>query len=105
MTIQSGTDDVEISHDYKVPNGKLLRCKATIQNGIITKILITGDFFIHPEDVIEKLEANLKGKDLNDLDITTIVNNSFSVNSTIVGFDKNDLMNLINQTIALYAKS
>ncbi len=34
----------------------------------IEKIVISGDFFLHPEDAIEIIERELTGKSLDDLD-------------------------------------
>jgi lipoate---protein ligase len=49
--------------DYKVPGGKLLRIDADIKGGkegdIIQSIRITGDFFMHPEDALERIEKAL----------------------------------------------
>ncbi len=46
---------------YKVPNGKLLKIFLEENAGKISAIKITGDFFAHPEEVIEKLEKWLVG--------------------------------------------
>ncbi len=55
----------------KVPGGKLLRVKIPTQDDApslpsahdtqITSIQITGDFFLHPEDVLEDIEKALTG--------------------------------------------
>jgi lipoate-protein ligase A len=56
--------------DYKVPNGKLIRVKADVKADVENNLLllrdvkITGDFFLHPEESIEKIENSLKGKKL-----------------------------------------
>lgn len=52
--------------DYKVPDGKLLRVEADIDGGVINSIKITGDFFIHPETALEKMEDLLKGKKISE---------------------------------------
>ncbi|MEK7524443.1 MAG: lipoate protein ligase C-terminal domain-containing protein [Patescibacteria group bacterium] len=49
---------------YKVPNGKLLKISLEDHDGKIDSIKITGDFFMYPEEHIEKLEASLKGCEL-----------------------------------------
>lgn len=48
----------------KIAGGKLLRVKVDF-NGKINKVQITGDFFAHPEDVIEKIENSLNGMSLD----------------------------------------
>jgi len=50
--------------DYKVPNGKLVRISADLELDRIKRIMISGDFFLHPEGKIELIENSLKGKKL-----------------------------------------
>lgn len=49
---------------FKVAGGKLVQVQLTPKNGKIQEIQITGDFFLHPEEMIEELEQNLIGKSL-----------------------------------------
>lgn len=44
----------------KVPNGKMLKVAAEIENNIIINAQITGDFFVYPEEDIEHLEQLLR---------------------------------------------
>ena len=50
--------------EKKVPGGKLLKVhlniEATQEVHMITSTKITGDFFLHPEDVIDEIENHLK---------------------------------------------
>lgn len=46
---------------YKIPDGKLVKIDLEEENGMIEKIKITGDFFMHPEEIITTLEENLAG--------------------------------------------
>jgi lipoate-protein ligase A len=50
--------------DFKA--GKLIRVKAKFQGKKIIEIEINGDFYIYPEDSIEKIENALKGKSIED---------------------------------------
>jgi len=42
-----------------VPGGKLVRVKLEVENNQISKASVTGDFFMHPEDFITKIEETL----------------------------------------------
>ena len=53
-----------ISIDYKANGEKLLRIDVEIKDNKIRNIIITGDFFTHPEDVILKIEEALKGTEV-----------------------------------------
>lgn len=44
---------------YKIPEGKLVKIELEVKKGIIKKIKITGDFFMHPEEAIDGLEKSL----------------------------------------------
>ena len=46
--------------EYKVKGGKLIKCMIELQEGKIKEIKIHGDFFMYPEEAIEKLENGLK---------------------------------------------
>ena len=50
---------------YKVPEGKLVRKEMDYKDKI-EKISISGDFFMHPEDAIEKIEKALIGVELKE---------------------------------------
>jgi len=59
--------------EYKVKGGKLIRVQLTSENGIIRGIKITGDFFLHPEEVIEDIEEALRGQLLDEQKISSII--------------------------------
>jgi len=56
--------------EYKVKGGKLIKIQLTKEDNKIQKIKITGDFFLHPEELIEELEEALTGHLLNESDLT-----------------------------------
>ncbi|MBI4167369.1 MAG: hypothetical protein HY515_00280 [Candidatus Aenigmarchaeota archaeon] len=73
----------------KVAGGKLLRVKVEFGEKI-DKVRITGDFFAHPEDVIEKIESSLAGLALSatEDEIRNKVENVIAKTSAdIVGID------------------
>ncbi len=83
--------------DYKVPGGKLLRIKAEIQDGKIDKVMILGDFFVHPEDAIEEIEKSLYGCPLNKNDILERINRIISRGVSIIGFSAEDVAEVLLQ--------
>lgn len=47
---------------FKVPDGKLLKVTLELDEADLIELLtINGDFFVHPEDGIERLETALTG--------------------------------------------
>lgn len=53
--------------DYKVEGGKLLRIDVEISEGIVNNIEIRGDFFVHPEEGLGKIEEEVEGCDLKEV--------------------------------------
>lgn len=50
-----------ISHtSRKVREGKLVKVEVECDS-VIRKIKITGDFFLHPEEILEKIEKSMLG--------------------------------------------
>ncbi|WP_309493640.1 lipoate protein ligase C-terminal domain-containing protein [Candidatus Hecatella orcuttiae] len=47
--------------EYKVAGGKMIRIRLNVKEGALSSIRITGDFFMHPEEALEKLESSLRG--------------------------------------------
>jgi len=60
---------------YKVEGGKLIKVQLMERDGKIQEIKITGDFFLHPEDLIEDLEKALIGKPLKERDLAESIRN------------------------------
>lgn len=50
----------------KVAGGKLVRLELEHDGSRITRAKITGDFFMHPEDGVEKLEGALIGASITE---------------------------------------
>lgn len=50
--------------EEKVKGGKLVCIEVWAEGGTASKVKITGDFFLHPEDAIDALERSLVGVDL-----------------------------------------
>lgn len=64
----------------KKPGLKLIRVSLEESGGMIDKIRITGDFFMHPEESIEGLEEMLSGQEISE-DLVRIMQDFFRKNS------------------------
>ena len=81
---------------YKVPNGKLLKISLERKNGKIEKISITGDFFAHPENCIEKIEKGLLKKEFEKENLENSIKKIIIKNDyKIFGFDEKSLTEAI----------
>lgn len=47
--------------EYKVAGGKLVAADVTVADGVITGLHINGDFFLEPDDALERLNSSLVG--------------------------------------------
>ena len=50
----------------KVEAGKLVKVQLRSEGDKIKEVRITGDFFLHPEELIDELEKTLVGSMLNE---------------------------------------
>ena len=50
--------------EFKAPKG-LIKVEITLEDNKISHISISGDFFMYPEDALEKLEEKLIGIEAN----------------------------------------
>lgn len=81
---------------YKVPGGKLLKVKIGIEDDRISRIVITGDFFIHPESTLPEIEKNLLGCPLaKDKLVERIQSSLDAVDAHAIGFTSADLAQAI----------
>lgn len=47
--------------EYKVPGGKLVVADLVVDGNVISKVTISGDFFLEPDDALERIDAALTG--------------------------------------------
>lgn len=88
------------SADYKVKGGKLLRVRLwTVpeSHGVpcITALSITGDFFMHPEEALETLEAALVGASLTKEALSPRIEAFFAGDVQVIGAAAEDFVRLL----------
>lgn len=76
----------------KVPGGKGVKVEVEAEDCRIRKIVISGDFFAYPEDIVEELEMALRGSELGDV---AKVIGSFRSRGRLVGIGWDDIFELI----------
>ena len=59
---------------YKVPDGKLVKVKLKIACGRIAEVSVLGDFFLHPEEILLKIEESLVGSPHEETEIEITIN-------------------------------
>ncbi|MGC9468913.1 MAG: lipoate protein ligase C-terminal domain-containing protein [Anaerolineae bacterium] len=90
-----------LSADHKVTGGKLLRVRLTLEDAAnkapprIHTLRLTGDFFMHPEDAIEELEARLIGTPWQPEAIRAEVRAFFASDVQVIGADVDDIVHVV----------
>lgn len=47
--------------EYKVPGGKLVAADVRVTDGVLAEVHISGDFFLEPDEALERIDAALVG--------------------------------------------
>ena len=53
--------DGEVRGERKVPGGKLVRVSARVEDGRLTDVVVSGDFFLEPDEALDRIRASLEG--------------------------------------------
>lgn len=83
-------------YTYKVKGGKLLIIKIEIENNLIKKFQLLGDFFLYPEEKISSIENVLINTRREDV-LDTLKNVIQKEKIQLLGFTEEDIVLLINQ--------
>ncbi|RLI04471.1 hypothetical protein DRO26_04515 [Candidatus Bathyarchaeota archaeon] len=84
---------------YKAKKG-VVKVSAYVENNIIKDILITGDFFVYPEEKFLGFSQSLVGVSVDRESLTNAVNKFFEENKlNPVGITTNDFIEAIFQTV------
>jgi len=85
----------------KIAGGKLIRVDV-VYSGQIERVKITGDFFLHPEELITVIEESLAGAEI-PLSKGLLVEHLEAVlknnNATVIGFSPEDLISVLADAI------
>lgn len=66
-----------LSADYKAPGGKMVRVRLTERDGRIESVQLSGDFFLIPEDSLQKLEKMLVDVRLDEGELKLLLDRFF----------------------------
>ena len=61
--------------DFKTPGGKLVRVDFDVDDGRLRNVVVSGDFFLYPEEVIDDIRTALEGAsaELTETDLAITV--------------------------------
>lgn len=80
----------------KISGGKMVNAKVELRNGSITSVQFTGDFFLHPEELIAVIESSLIGKRLGEADLAQTIDHVLQEhNAQLIGASAQDFARVI----------
>ena len=47
--------------EFKTPGGKLIAVEFDASDGTLRNVVVTGDFFLYPEEALDRLSGSLEG--------------------------------------------
>jgi lipoate-protein ligase A len=84
----------------KVKGGKLVRLELRFEEDTVDLARLTGDFFIHPEEAIEPIEASIRAcrKGEDEVAVRTRIQGAVDQSgATIIGFAVEDLASMFEE--------
>lgn len=74
--------------EYKVPDGKLVSADVEVADQRLSRVRISGDFFLEPDEALEDLNRSLRGASVNaDAEtLTALIREGMDPRARLVGF-------------------
>jgi len=85
--------------ERKIAGGKLVQVEVESKNGVISSVRITGDFFMHPEHGLNRIEGALAGLSINEVH-ARMPGIFAKVGVECIGFSPNDISSMIMEAAA-----
>ena len=86
----------------KIPGGKLVRITVDYdkKTNKLKNVIITGDFFAHPEKSIDEIQNILKNKEFVEQKLEFIIKEYVELNQVyLVGIDPESIIRIIKKAI------
>ncbi len=85
-----------LESSYKIPGGKLIKIKLWVESERIERLIILGDFFLHPEETIQAIEQALVGTTMDAGQIETVIGQVMKESdATLIGAEPKDISTAI----------
>ncbi len=91
-----------LHEEYKVPHGKLLVLDLEVEVGHLSKVRISGDFFIHPPESLDCINNVLTGLSVNvgQIEIMNKITLAIPSGTEMLGFQPLDIAKLICKALS-----
>lgn len=88
--------------EYKVPGGKLVVADVEVRDGRLSKVNISGDFFLEPPDALDAIDAALTGlaADSDEIALADHVRRALSADVEMFGFSAEAVAITVKRALA-----
>ncbi len=99
----NSTQNTVMHGEYKVPNGKLVVADVEVADGFLEQVVISGDFFAEPDDVILRIQAALQGlpEKTSSVEIADRVRDCLLPNDELFGITPQGIAAAIRRALGL----
>ncbi|GEA89412.1 lipoate--protein ligase A [Cellulomonas cellasea] len=82
------SDETVLRGEYKVPGGKLVAADVTVRDGALADVRVSGDFFLEPDDALDRLGGALLGRPATAsvAELAAAIDGALDPGVTLVGF-------------------
>jgi lipoate---protein ligase len=89
--------------DYKTPGGKLVRVDFEIRDGALCDVVVSGDFFLYPEEALGDITAALEGAptDLGEEDFAARVEDAIPSGAVWLGSSPSGLATAVRRALTI----
>jgi lipoate-protein ligase A len=89
-----------MKYEEKIPDGKLVCISVECSEGKTTSVKITGDFFLHPEEALERIENSLIGisSDIEEKEVVSRISGSLE-GAQLIGAKAEDLARIFRKAV------
>jgi lipoate-protein ligase A len=87
--------------EYKVPGGKLVVVDLAVEDGVIARFRLAGDFFLEPDDALEAIDAAVVGlpEQASAADVAAAVRAALPEGAVLLGFSPEAVATAVRRAI------
>ena len=92
--------------EYKTPGGKLVVVDLAVVDGVLRDVMISGDFFLYPDDAFAGMTAALEGlaADLTESEMAEKVRHSLPRGTELLGTSPEGIATAVRRALATDAE-
>lgn len=88
--------------EYKVPGGKLVVADCQVNDGLLTQVQISGDFFLEPPEALDAINGALQGlpADASEAEIALAIQLALPKGAELFGFSAEAVAVAVQRAVA-----